>query len=155
MLLSVATMNADNDTEELARLNLAVYYTAVEMLKCSSALRANAESRLIGEAIWCEGGLSQFANAQAMAAELAPGSPRSRLMRKGVRTINRLIRLAKELRRSRFVEVSDWGLLVLAGSNGIVPRFLDGMDWVMTEPKSETASVGAVESRVPGDNHHV
>ena len=43
--------------------------------------------------------------------------------------INRFIRMAKFLRNSRFIEVTDVETLALAGSNGNVPQFTKGEGW--------------------------
>lgn len=67
-----------------------------------------------------------------LAAELGSlGSRILKLNRNKILEINDLIRLATKIKQSWHVIQNDVGYKVLAGSNGGVPKFHDGEDWIM------------------------
>ena len=125
-------MNTDTDNEATARADLALFERALQAI-LSKGDRMTGTDLLIINGSSCEdGGLCAFRDAHQLSAELGVlGFRNLRLNRKKVREINALIRLATKINQSRHVIQNDVGYNVLAGSNGVVPKFHDGEDWIM------------------------
>ena len=127
-------MTTENDTEYTARANLAFFYKALEAITANTRRRTFAEELILDG--FCAGheGLCQFRDANALAEEFCLSYNWSRLNRKEMRKINAMIQLARALHGSRHVAQNEHGAHILLGSNGVVPAFCAGEDWVMAQP---------------------